>query len=76
MKKEDKKTDKPEPGQNKENMPVQKEDAAEKRGFPGYPHYPASEDIYNNEEEVDVDPEKFVENENDEVKSRKEKPKK
>lgn len=32
------------------------EDSAEKKGFPGYPHYPASQDIYNNEKEVDLNP--------------------
>ena len=37
------------------------EDSAEKKGFPGYPHYPASEDIYSNEEEVDLDPENLIE---------------
>ena len=30
---------------------------AENSAFPGYPHYPASEDIYNKEKEVDLDPE-------------------
>lgn len=32
-------------------------DEAEKKGFPGYPHYPASEDIYNQEKEVELNPE-------------------
>lgn len=55
MKKENKKNDKPLAPKRKENIPMK--DEAEKKGFPGYPHYPASEDIYNNEEEVDLDPE-------------------
>lgn len=33
-------------------------DKAEKNGFPGYPQYPTSEDIYSrNKEETDIDPE-------------------
>lgn len=33
-------------------------DKAEKNSFPGYPTYPASEDIYSrNKEEADLDPE-------------------
>ncbi|WP_211228185.1 hypothetical protein [Aequorivita capsosiphonis] len=43
--------------QIKDKIPVQKQDKAEKKGFPGYPHYPASEDIYNNEKETDLNPE-------------------
>ena len=33
-------------------------DKAEKNGFPGYPAYPASEDIYSRDkEETEIDPE-------------------
>lgn len=33
-------------------------DRAEKKGFPGYPHYPASQDVFNKEQvEEDLDPE-------------------
>ena len=53
MKKEDKKTEKSLPT----NIPAQDKDEAEKNGFPGYPHYPASEDIFNNEKEVDLNTE-------------------
>lgn len=42
-----------------------KTDAAEKNNFPGYPHYPPSEDIYNQEKELDMDIE-----DNGKVKSR------
>lgn len=54
---------------NKKNSPIEKpfkketkkqdsekEDRAENSDFPGYPHYPASEDIYNKEKETDLDP--------------------
>lgn len=34
----------------------QKKDNATDEDFPGYPHYPASEDIYNQEKEVNLDP--------------------
>lgn len=57
MKKEDKKVDKLLTADRNENIPVKKRDAAEKNGFPGYPHYPASEDIYNQEKEVDLNTE-------------------
>jgi hypothetical protein len=41
--------------ENKNKKPA---DNAEKNGFPGYPAYPASEDIYSrNKEETDLDPE-------------------
>lgn len=32
--------------------------------FPGYPHYPASEDIYNNEQEVNLNPEDLTKTKN------------
>ena len=44
------------------------QDKAEPKKFPGYPHYPASEDIYNQEKETDLNPEdlsqKKITNEN------------
>ena len=43
---------------NKENIARKEADKKSKRDFPGYPHYPASEDIYNQEkEETDINPE-------------------
>lgn len=33
-------------------------DRAEKKGFPGYPHYPESQDVFNNDQvEPELDPE-------------------
>lgn len=55
MKNIDKKSDKQKPSDSKKSSPAK--DEAETNEFPGYPHYPASEDIFNNEEEVDLDPE-------------------
>jgi hypothetical protein len=41
--------------ENKNKKPAGR---AEKNGFPGYPAYPANEDIYSrNKEETDLDPE-------------------
>lgn len=61
MKPKDKKT---------ENLPKEKDQKRtthsktqkEKKSFPGYPHYPASEDIYDQEKEVDLDPDDLSEN--------------
>ena len=45
---------------NPENL---KSDKVEKNDFPGYPHYPPSEDIYNNfEEETEINPEDISKN--------------
>lgn len=55
MKNTDKKPERHKPSDSKKNIPAK--DKAENQDFPGYPHYPASEDIFNNEEEVDLDPE-------------------
>jgi len=33
------------------------EQGKQDKSFPGYPHYPASEDIYSNEQESAIDPE-------------------
>ncbi|MBK5243936.1 MAG: hypothetical protein JJE18_02735 [Eubacteriaceae bacterium] len=57
MKKKDGKIDKPIPVQSKENTPAQDRDEAGNNAFPGYPHYPASDDIYNTEKEVELNPE-------------------
>ena len=35
----------------------QTNESTEDKSFPGYPHYPAGEDIYKNEEESSLDPE-------------------
>ena len=42
---------------NEEQSLGKSKDEVEKKGFPGYPHYPVSEDIYNQEKEVNLDPE-------------------
>ena len=55
MKNTDKKPDKKKPSDSKKNSPAK--DKSENQDFPGYPHYPPSEDIFNNEKEVDLDPE-------------------
>ena len=56
------------PENQDEKLSVQKNDEASKKGFPGYPHYPSSEDIFNKEDEVNVDIEKIAE-EDDEIKT-------
>lgn len=60
MKKDEKKVDKLMPSNKEENIPVQKGDEVENNAFPGYPHYPASDDIFNNEKEVDLNTEDFT----------------
>ena len=57
MKNKDKHISKPTTKNSEQPNQVKAKDEAEKKGFPGYPHYPASEDIYNQEEEVNLDPE-------------------
>ena len=57
MKNKDKKSNKPSPSPNKKDSGAQEGNKAEKNDFPGYPHYPASEDIYNNEKETELNPE-------------------
>lgn len=56
MKKEDKHRNKPLQGKTKRDRPSEQKEKAEDQEFPGYPHYPASEDIYNQEKEVNLDP--------------------
>ncbi len=56
MKKEERKTDR-DPAPDKNGKLPQEKSGSDKESFPGYPHYPASEDIYNNEKEVELDPE-------------------
>ena len=55
MKKESKKNDKHSASKSNEKIPAK--DEAEKKDFPGYPHYPASEDIYNRAKETELNPE-------------------
>lgn len=57
MKKEERKEDKLLAAHKQEKLHTSGKVEAEKKSFPGYPHYPASEDIYNNEKEVDLNPE-------------------
>lgn len=56
MKKEDKDQKKASTKETKDDRTSPSKDIAEERGFPGYPHYPPSEDIYNQETEVNLDP--------------------
>ncbi len=56
MQNRDKNFDNKKPSDKKENDSEKGKDEAEKKGFPGYPHYPASEDIYNREKETDLNP--------------------
>ncbi len=69
MKNEDKKQDKLLRERNEETISSQKNEDTENKDFPGYPHYPASEDIYNKEKEVDLNTEDLSE-----VKSQQAKP--
>lgn len=57
MKNIDKKFDKSSLSDDKKNSKAQEGGEAENNDFPGYPHYPASEDIYNNAKETDLNPE-------------------
>ncbi|MEO8772856.1 MAG: hypothetical protein ABI371_00875 [Gelidibacter sp.] len=56
MKNQDKKSDKRNQSDSKKSNPEKGKEEAEKKDFPGYPHYPASEDIYNREKETDLNP--------------------
>ena len=42
---------------NEDQIPNSAIEAADKKEFPGYPHYPPSEDIFNTDEEVDLNTE-------------------
>ncbi|MGB3344449.1 MAG: hypothetical protein WBA61_11085 [Aequorivita sp.] len=57
MKKEEKKEEKLLVAHKQEKLLTSGKVEPQKKSFPGYPHYPASEDIYNNEKEVDLNPE-------------------
>ncbi|MEO8933195.1 MAG: hypothetical protein ABI295_02725 [Xanthomarina sp.] len=57
MKKDEKKIEKLLEAHKDENYQSHKGNEPKNNDFPDYPHYPASEDIYNNEEEVDLNPE-------------------
>lgn len=56
MKKEEKKEDKLLVAHKQEKLLTSGKVEPQKKSFPGYPHYPASEDIYNNEKEVELNP--------------------
>lgn len=56
MKKEEKKDPKLLAPHSKESNKMQGKKSQEDKDFPGYPHYPASEDIYNTEEKVALNP--------------------
>ena len=56
MKKEDKKATKLLVAHSEEGFETQKKETEKENTFPGYPHYPASEDIYNTEEKVELNP--------------------
>lgn len=59
MEKKENKSNKPFRADSEENniSAQKKREETEDKAFPGYPHYPASEDIYNQEKEVDLNPE-------------------
>lgn len=69
MKKKENKIDKLLPAHNEENIPAQKSNESENSEFPGYPHYPASDDIFNKEKEVDLNTEDLSK-----IKSQEDKP--
>lgn len=71
MNKENQKNDKLSQSNGGQKSSPKKLDEAEKKGFPGYPHYPASEDIYNQEKEVDLNPEDLSKVKKTEVTYRK-----
>lgn len=62
MKKEEKEVEKSILQNEQEGIPNPQNKEDEKNAFPGYPHYPASEDIYSNETEVDLNPEDLRKN--------------
>lgn len=62
MKKEEKNIKKLLPSHEQEKLLTTGNEKYQEETFPGYPHYPASEDIYNQEEEVDLDPDNLSEN--------------
>lgn len=47
---------------------AQQKNAPENKEYPGYPHYPASEDIYNTEEKVDLNPDDLSKNKKSDTK--------
>ncbi len=57
MKHENKKSNTPLPTHSEENIPAQKKVESEHNAFPGYPLYPASDDIYNKGIEEDLNTE-------------------
>ncbi len=64
MKKENNKIDKrtTEIKERKSITQDQKKEKVADKNFPGYPHYPKSEDIYSQEEKVDLNPEDLSKN--------------
>lgn len=72
MKKEDKKVTKLLKAHSEEKLlkahSEETNKAQENKDFPGYPHYPASEDIYSTEEKVDLNPDDLSENEKSDTK--------
>lgn len=71
MKKEDKKVPKLLNAHNEETNKAKEKKAKADKDFPGYPHYPASEDIYNTEEKVDLNPDDLSKNKKSDLKSGK-----
>jgi hypothetical protein len=62
MKKEKKEVERPTLQHDQEGIPNPKNMEDEENTFPGYPHYPGSEDIYSNETEVDLNPDDLSKN--------------
>lgn len=68
MENKKKKVDKLLPPHKEENISADERVKNDTKDFPGYPHYPASEDIYNKEEEVDLNPDDLSKNKDSEEK--------
>ena len=59
------------PSANLADKNIMKGEKHKDKNFPGYPHYPPSEDIFNKEKEVDIDIESITKVEPKKVKLEK-----
>lgn len=60
MKNDKKKTGERKASNLEEKKPDNENNEAEDNAFPGYPHYPASEDIFSRDRKVDLDPDNLA----------------
>ncbi len=67
MKKNEKKINKKSQEHWNQNNVSQKTDTEKNGDYPGYPHYPPSEDIYNNEKEVELNPDDLTKKKKTEI---------